>query len=328
MQETTGTATDGADPSGSSTLGDVRRRLDGLGRRAPIAPIVLGVLLYSVGPVFVQASDVSGPVFSFWRLWFGVGVFAVATVVHRSSTGGWPHRRAWRWAVMAGAAFGLHQLLLFSAIKATTVADVTLVTTLSPVVTAIMALPFFHERPGRGFRLWSLVAMVGAAIVVVGASTSPEGDLVGMLLALANVVAFAAFFLLSKASREELSVVPFLFGVMTVAALVVSGYVALFGEPVAGAGSTDLLYAAIVAVGPGAVGHFVMTWPLRWVPANVPPVMRLGQPALAALWAWWFLGEPITVWHLTGGVVVIGGVAGALLSPSGRRFVADEPEDG
>lgn len=311
-----------------SAIDATAERLDGLGRRAPVVPLAVGVLLYSIGPVFVQASSVSGAVFSFWRLWFGVAAFGIATVVNARVTGGWPSRRAWRWALGAGVAFGLHQLLLSIAIKATTVADVTLVTTLSPVVTALLALPFFAERPGPRFRLWSLVAMGGAAIVVVGASTSPQGDLGGMLLALANVVAFAGFFLLSKASRGELAVIPFLFGVMTAAAVVVTGYVTISGEDVTTATSTDLLYTAIVALGPGAFGHAIMTWPLAWVPANVPPVMRLGQPVLAALWAWWFLSEPITVWHLTGGAVTIAGVAGAVLSRSGRRFISEEASRG
>lgn len=283
---------------------------------------MLGVFLYSTGPVFVQASGVSGPVFSFWRLWVGVAVFGIATWLYLRGQATRPSPSAWRVTLGAGVAFGAHQLLLFSAIKATSVADVTLVATLSPIVTAVMAVPMFDERPGPAFRAWSFLAMVGAAVVVFGGSTGPDGDPVGMLLALANVVAFAAFFLLSKRSREHLPVLPFLFGVMSVAAVFVSGYVTIAGEPVRSAGGTDLLYAAIVAAGPGFVGHFVMTWPLRWVPANVPPVMRLGIPVLAATWAWWFLGETIGVLHVIGGAITLVGVAGAVLSPAGRRFVS------
>lgn len=309
----------------SGALTVARQRLEIFGRRVPTAPIVLAVLLYSTGPVMAQATSVSGPVYSFWRLWFGVLVLGLATAVHGAVSGRWPAPGAWRWSLGAGVAFGLHQLLMFSAIKATTVADVTLVGTLSPVVTALIALPFFRERPGLPFRLWSLVAMGGTAVVVAGASTSPGGDAVGMGLALANVVAFATFFLLSKGSRERLDVLPFLFGVMTVAAVVVSTYVAVTPESAATATTRDLVLCLVVALVPGAVGHFVMTWPLGWVPANVPPVLRLGVPVFAALWAWWLLGEPITLWHLTGGVVTIGGVAGAVLSPSGRRFVAGQP---
>ena len=308
------------------TLRAARGRLVAFGRRAPTAPVGAAVLLYSTGPVLAQATSVSGPVFSFWRLWFGVAVLGSAMVVHAAITGRWPALAAWRWSLGAGAAFGLHQLLMFSAIKATTVADVTLVGTLSPVVTALIALPFFRERPGVPFRLWSLVAMVGTAVVVIGASTSPEGDPAGMVLALANVFAFAAFFLLSKGSRGQLGVLPFLTGVMTVAAVVVSTYVVVTPEAIGTATTRDLVLCLIVAVVPGALGHAVMTWPLGWVPANVPPVLRLGVPVFASIWAWWLLSEPITLWHLTGGLVTIGGVAGAILSPSGRRFVAGETD--
>lgn len=295
-----------------------------LGRRHPLLPVLLGVVLYSTGPVFVAASTVSGAVFSLWRLWFGVGALAVATAVHAAVTGGWPDRRAWRWPLGAGLAFGAHQLMMFTAVKATSVADVTLINTLSPIVTGLLAIPVFAERPGSGFRGWSLVATAGAGVIVLGGSSGPQGDPVGMLLALGNVVAFAVFFILSKRSRDHLDVLPFLFGVMSVAAVAVTGYSVALGEAVGAVTSTDLLYAAVVALGPGLLGHFVMTWPLRWVPANVPPVLRLGIPVLASLWAWWLLGQQVTVLHVVGGVVTVTGVTGALASRGGRELLAEE----
>lgn len=286
--------------------------------------VVVGAVLYSTGPVFVQAASATGPVFSLWRLWFGVLVLGAATLVHGLVSGRWTPIRAWGWAGAAGVAFGVHQLMLFTAIKATSVADVTLITALGPVVTALLARPFFDERPGARFRLWSVVAMAGTALVVFGASAGPEGDVLGMALALGNVLFFAAFFLLSKAGRPHLDVIPFLFGVMVVASVTTAIYVLATGERIGAVSSRDLVFAAIVAVGPGAMGHFVSTYPLRWVPANVPPLMRLSTPVLAALWAWWFLGEGITVWHLSGGAVIAVGVFGAVGSRSGRAFVRSE----
>lgn len=306
----------------STALTAAGHRVAGVGRRFPTLPVVIGVALYSGPPVLVQASSVTGPVFSFWRLWFGAGVLGIATLVHGRASGRWPSWRSWRWAIAAGAAFGIHQLMMFTAVKATSVADVTLISCLSPVITAVLALPFFRERPGWRFRAWSGVAMAGAAIVVVAGSSGPTGDGWGMTWAVLNVVFFAIFFLLSKGSRSHLGVVPFLFGVMAAGAVTVTLYVVVSpGDVVMTATSTDLWYALIIAAGPGALGHIVMTWPLQWLPANVPPVMRLGVPVLAALWAWWFLGEAVTSVHLIGGAITILGVAGALLSPSGRRFV-------
>lgn len=295
-----------------------------LARRHPLGLVTLGAGLYSTGPVLVQAAPASGPVFSLWRLWFGVLVLGGAMVIHGHTSGRWPRPRTWGWAAAAGVAFGVHQLMLFMAIKATSVADVTLVSALGPIVTALLALPFFGERPGIPFRIWSLVAVTGTVVVVLGGGAGPEGDLVGMALALGNVLFFAVFFLLSKASREHLDVLPFLFGVMLVSGVTTSGYVAVTSERAMAVSSLDLVLAAIVAILPGALGHFVSTWPLRWLPANVPPLVQLGMPALAALWAWWFLGEAITLWHVLGGGVIAIGVAGAVGSPSGRSFLRSE----
>ena len=272
------------------------------------------MLLYSTGPVFVAASHVSGPVFSFWRLWIGVPALGLLTALHVRAGGRWPNRQAWRWAWWAGLAFGLHQLLMFTAIKATSVVDVSLMNTLAPIVVAAAAVPLFGERPGLRFRLWTLLAMVGAAVVVLGASAGPEGNPVGMAMAVGNVAAFAAFFLLSKLGRDHIDVLPFLFGVILVAALSVTVFVALTGEPVGTAGARDLGLAAATGLGPGILGHFAMTWPLRWVAANVPPVMNLAQPVASGILAWWLLAEPITGVHALGGVLTVTGVAGAVLS--------------
>lgn len=294
-------------------------------QRQPLGLVVLGVVLYSTGPVAVQASSVPGPVFSLWRLWLGVPILAAATAVQLRAGGRRPSKRAWRWALWAGAAFGAHQLLMFTAIKATSVTDVSLVNALAPIVTAIGALPLFGERPGAAFRLWTLVAMAGAAIVILAASAGHHGNPLGMAMAVGNVAAFAAFFLLSKLGRDHIDVLPFLFGTVLVAALAVTPFNLATNQPMGAVDPRDIALALAVAAGPGAVGHFAMTWPLRWVPANVPPVLRLGQPILSGALAWWLLAEPITRAHLLGGLLTLAGVCGAVLTPRGRRFAQGTP---
>jgi drug/metabolite transporter (DMT)-like permease len=281
---------------------------------------VLGVALYSTSPVAVQASSVPGPVFSLWRLWLGVPILATATAVQLRAVGRRPDRRAWRWAMWAGMAFGTHQLLLFTAIKTTSVTDVSLINTLAPIVTAVGARLLFGERPGAGFRLWTLVAIAGTGIVILAASTGPRGDPSGTAMAVGNVIAFAAFFLLSKLGRDHIDVLPFLLVTMLVAAVVVTAFDVATNQPMRAVDGRDVTLALAVAAGPGTVGHFAMTWPLRWMPANIPPVLRLGQPILSGTLAWWLLAEPITQSHLLGGLLTITGVCGAMLTPRARRL--------
>jgi drug/metabolite transporter (DMT)-like permease len=78
-----------------------------------------------------------------------------------------------------------------------------------------------------------------------------------------------------------------------------------------------------MAVVPGALGLIALTWPLGFLPANVPPLFRLATPAVAGMLAWIFLGEGFTRVHLVGGVIIIAGLSGAILSQAGRDLVAD-----
>ncbi|MEE8602657.1 DMT family transporter [Euzebya tangerina] len=321
-------------PSPAVTTARLRRfgaSVRSIGERFPLALVALGVLLYSTGPVMLQASSVSGPVFSFWRLWLGTAVLWVAVgVVHlRSRVGAGPrHRRevtppgraGWRWPVIAGVFFGVHQLMFMSAVKMTTVVDVALMNALAPIITALGAWWLFRERPGGRFWAWSLIAIAGGAYLAVGASSGPAGNIGGMTLAVLNVAFFAGFFLASKRSRGQIGVLPFLAGTMGTAALVVTSWILVSSTDVGTVTSTDLWLTFAVAVGPGAIGHFVMTWPLAFVPANIPPVMRLAQPAIAGILAWMIVGEALTWTHLLGGLVVVVGAAGAISSRDGKRL--------
>jgi drug/metabolite transporter (DMT)-like permease len=226
------------------------------------------------------------------------------------------------WAGRSGVAFGFHQLFFMISIKATSVVDVTLMQVLQPIVVAVLAAIAFGERPGWGFRLWSLVAIAGAAVVVMAGASGPEGNPFGVFLAACSISFYAVYFVWSKQARSHIDTVPFLFGVVVAAGVVVSIYALAAGEPIGSISSNDLLRAALIAIVPGALGHFVTTWPLHRVSANVPPVMQLAMPFIAGALAWVFLDQRVTWLHVFGGVITISGVLGSLLSSSGRRLVA------
>jgi drug/metabolite transporter (DMT)-like permease len=134
----------------------------------------------------------------------------------------------------------------------------------------------------------------------------------GMLLAALNVVGYCFYFVWSKQARDKIDTVPFLFGAIVFAALSVSAFAVLAGEPVGSITAHDLALCAAVAVLPGVIGHFSVTWSLRWVPANIPPVIMLGIPVVSGLLAWAFLGQGVHPAQVLGGLLTVAGVAGAL----------------
>lgn len=296
---------------------------DRVAARFPLHLVALGVMLYSSGPVLARSTETTGILLSFWRLWFGFAILMVGVAASAATGRFLGRRRGFELAVLAGVAFAANQVLFFTAIKRTTVVDTTLMGTLSPIVVAALAVPLFGERPAPAFRLWSLVAMAGAAYVVIGGSAGPSGDLAGMLMALASMACFSVFFLLSKMTRDDVAVVGFLAVVMGTAAVVVSVLVVVTDQGPLTVGQADLWRALAMAVVPGTLGHVVMTWPLRHVPANVPPLMRLAGPVLAGSMAWLILGEGFTWVHLIGGAVITVGLAGAISSKAGQDLLAD-----
>lgn len=292
----------------------------------PLLLVGFGVLLFSAGPVMVASTSTSGPVLSFWRLWIGAAFMGTLTAAVIRRSGRRPDRIGWSWAMRCGVAFGVHQLFFMIAIKRTSVVDVTLMQVLQPILVGVLAFVAFGERPGRTFRLWSLVAIAGAGLVVLAGAKGPEGDPIGIALAVANVAFFAVYFVWSKQARDHIDTLPFLFGVVAAAGAVVAAFVVVAREPVFAIDGRDLLIAGAIAVVPGALGHFVTTWPLRYVAANVPPVMQLAVPFLAGALAWLLLDQRVTLLHIAGGLLTVTGVTGSLLSASGRGLVAPGPD--
>lgn len=290
----------------------------------PVWVVWFGVTLFSTGPVIVAGGGISGVAFSFWRLWMGVAILGTLVGIRRSRSLDTTSATGWRWAAACGVAFALHQVMFMTAIKTTSVVDVTLMNTIAPIVVGVLAIRAFGERPGVRFRAWSVLAMAGAAGVVLAGSTGPQGDPAGMALAAANVVFYALYFVGSKLSAPHISTWPFLFGAILAAALTVSLWVAVSGEAVTPIGTSDLLRCAAVAILPGAIGHFSVTWAVRTVPANLPPVIMLSIPVLSGAMAWLFLGQAVRGAQVAAGIVTLVAVAGAVRAPSAARLAADE----
>ena len=285
------------------------------GGRGPVSPLAVvwfGTILFSTGPVLVADADISGVAFSFWRLWIGVIVMTTAVLVVRRG----PHfhftRRGAAWAAGAGVVFGLHQLAMMTAVQRASVVDVTLMNTVAPIVVALLAVPLFSERPGVAFRLWSLVAMAGAAGVVLAGSSGSDGDGFGMALAVINVVLYAFYFVGTKVARSHIDTVSLLAAAIGGAVVTVSTWVVVTAAPVTPLSRADLVRCVTVAVLPGAVGHFSVTWALKWVPANLPPVIMLSMPVLSGALAWLVLGQGIRGGQVLAGAATIVGVLGAV----------------
>ncbi len=295
-----------------------------LGSRRPLILIATSVVAFSTAPVFIQASSASGPVFAFWRSWIGiVATFSAIALFGRFDLA-LPRGREWKVPAWAGFFNAISTTMFMIAVKFTSVADISLLTMLNPVFIALWAIPLFGERPGMRFRLWTLVAILGSAVVILGGSTGPDGNPFGIALGALSVVSWSVQFVTMKLARGTMHTIPLTMGMLLVSGLCVSLFCLFTRQDVLDVTGPDMLQVLGVVVVPGGIGAILLTWSLRWVPANVPPLMNLALPFLAAAMAWFFLGEVVTPVHIAGGAITLVGVGAAVLSPSGKALLATE----
>lgn len=285
--------------------GAFRSPLGGLRRRAApagVGAVLLAVSLFSVLNLVVKLSHASAAVFAFYRLWLGAAGMVLASL----ATG----RTRWRRlgvTAAPGALFGLNILLFFSALKRTSVADVLIIGALQPALTLLVAGPLFGERVTRSDLAWTLVSVGGIVAVTVGSSGNPVWSLTGDLYALAALVAFTVYFLISKRIRRSLSALEYMTGVTMTAAVLVTPAALLTGQSLR-VRAIDWLWLLAFVVGAQG-GHVVLAWAHEQVDVSISSLLILAEPVISAVAALLVLGEPLAPLEVIGGVVVIGAMA-------------------
>lgn len=277
------------------------------GRGAGIAALVLALVSFSWGFIIVKVLPMEAAAIATWRLLIASAVLVGAALVLRVR---WPW--AWRFPVLAGVMFGGHQLLYTAATQATTVAIVTMVGALQPLVVAAVSRRTVGERVPRLLWLCSVAAVTGVAVVVQASLDQPGRSVEGDVLALVNLLVFTAYFLFAKRARQEGTPTLTLTATFTVVALLVVAPVALLAGRSLAVTPVELGLLALLALGPGN-GHLLVNWAHRRVSAALASLLLAGVPILAALWAYLVLGEDFGPRHMLGMAIVVAA------SEGGRR---------
>lgn len=274
-----------------------------------VAALAVAVTAFSWGFVIVKGVELPSAQIAAFRLAFGIVVIASASALLRVR---WP--RPSLPVLGAGVMFGLHQLLFIAATKRTSIAIVTLVGALQPLLVALVSRKAVGEAVPARLLGFAMLAVAGVGIVVGANVHDPSRTLVGDLLAVLNLLVFTAYFLFSKAARARGA--PTL--TFTAAVFVVALLVQIPALVVAGAGPVGALRLPTplelgllftLAMVPGN-GHLLVNWAHRRVTAALASLVLALVPLLASVWAHLVFGEPYGWRHVAGMVLVVAAIEG------------------
>jgi drug/metabolite transporter (DMT)-like permease len=275
------------------------------GGTAGLAAVIVGTVAWGSTGIFVKEIRLDALPLTFCRMWLGVVLFGALLLVRRRPLSLAVLSRS----VVAGLFLAADIALFFSALKLTSVAVATVIGALQPALVLMVAGRMFGERVGWRVVAWTLISIVGITAVAVGPGVPSGEHLTGDALAVGSLIAFTGYWLVSKrvigASADSDR---YTFGVMLVAAVVMTPVALLSGGRLVPARPADWFWLALLAVVPGS-GHLLFNFAHRFVDVSVSSVVSAGNPIVASLLALVVLGEPLDAVQVAGGIVAVLAIA-------------------
>jgi drug/metabolite transporter (DMT)-like permease len=267
-----------------------------------IIAAITAVAAWGIGPIFTKAMTVDTPAIVFYRMLIG----APMMIAMAYRTGGALTRDLMRKTALPGILFGLSFLSGFASVKMTSIANATLITTVQPILVLFVAPKLFGERIRARQLLYSAFSMAGVLLVVLAAASTSGAKLSGDLMALLNVVIWTVYFILSKKRRVAgVHSWSYLAAVFLWASFFILPFGVVASNDLGAMESLDWVYVVAMAIGPGLVGHGLMTWAQSHVDVTLASLLGLMSPVISTVAAWFVFGESLTPWQIVGAAVVL-----------------------
>jgi drug/metabolite transporter (DMT)-like permease len=231
------------------------------------------------------------------------GALALATGRQRTSQDG-----LWVWPLLAGAFLALHFGFWIASLQQTSVITSVVLVTTNPLFVALASPFVLRERVSAATWVGIGIATAGAALMAAEDVGEGLGTIVGDLYALLGAIFGAAYLMIGRRARPQLSWARYVGVVYPVAAVLLVLSVLVAGEPFTGYSTKTFVMLGLLALVPQLVGHSAINWALAYVPAALVAVAILGEPVGATTLAALILKEMPSGFEVAGALLVLAGV--------------------
>lgn len=293
--------------------GAKREKTDVPSYASGVVLLLAGTIAFSSAGLFVRILGKDAATTLFWRGLFTAAII-IAYIAWREGPRTWAAFRAVGRAGLWISALNAASMGCFIAsLQYTTVANNSIIFGTSPFMTAAIAWLLIRERPSAATLAFSLLALIGAALVVGSSARLAAEGLTGDLLAVAMTLSFAVKTVLVR-KHASVSMVP----TGALGALIGCAGAAPFVTEWA-LTKAELVTFALFGFTQQGLGLILTTIGIARVPsAHAALLMALDAP-LSPSWVWLLVGERPAAMALAGGAVVLAAVIGHILVEGRRR---------
>lgn len=261
--------------------------------------VTVATIAWSTAGFFTLSVSVDTPTVLLWRGLFGALGLLVVLVLREGVPGLAGFRKlGWFGCALAGCG-GLAMLSNILALRETSVAHVAVIYAAAPFFAAALGWLFLKERPSRSAAFASLVAFVGAVIMV---GLGGEGTLRGDALATVSVVAFSGVIVIMRRNPGIPNLAASILAVL-ISTIVATPFLADFALPM-----QDLPMLAAFGIVNSALGILFFLIGAKHLPAIQTALITALETPLAPFWVWLAFGLAPSLLTVVGGMIVVGAV--------------------
>lgn len=280
-----------------------------LGKR-PMTMIVVGVIGISLSSIFVKYSIAPSAVTAAWRLIWTVFLMTPAVLGKKtvriellSSD-----KKTISLSFLSGLFLAVHFVLWFESLQHTSVASSTTIVCTEVIWVSLGYCLFLKGNlPGKAVAA-IVVTLAGSALIAMADSVSGDAQLYGDILSLLAAVAVAAYMLIGRVVRSNVSTSVYTYLVYSACAAVLLLWCLVQGVWILNYGISAIVVGFLLAVFSTILGHSIFSWCLKFFSPSFVSASKLCEPVVAALLAAFLFGEIPSVIQFFGGLLILGGV--------------------
>lgn len=287
--------------------------------------ILFAILAVSTASIFIRKAQEAAP-----SLVIAAGRLALATLAlaplalarGREELRRMTRRDLWL-ALVSGVCLALHFAAWISSLEYTSITSSVVLVSTAPLWVALLSPLLLRERV-------SPLALAGMALALIGGSVIGISDscqwaagrlacppfaefirgeaMLGNFLALAGAWTVTGYLVIGRKLRTRTSLVPYIFLVYGIAALVLAGLMAAAGQTPFGLPPLTYLWILLLALVPQLIGHSTYNWALKYLPAALVAVSVLGEPVGSTILGYLVFRESPGWIKVVGGVFILVGI--------------------
>lgn len=291
----------------------------------PLLVLIFGILAVSTASIFIRYAQANAPslVIAAYRLSLASFILLLPAMSRYQPELRGLSRRELTLALFSGVFLALHFATWITSLEYTTVASSVVLVSTTPLWVALLSPITIKEPLTRAVLIGMALALAGGVIVGLSDScTWTAGSLVcppfsefiqgrafwGDLLALSGALMAAAYLLIGRRLRGKMTLIPYIFVVYGMAAVVLVGVMLAAGQSPAGYPAQTYLWFLLLALIPQLLGHSSFNWALRYLSAAYVSIALLGEPIGSSILAYFLLQETPTIIKIFGAILILIGI--------------------